>query len=187
MRESEGGVELRKRKGNRWNCSLRTGATVMLLVVAAVGCSGKEEQAVYRQFQKHKNEIVQMQETERLIFKEGEGNETILIVRYLPRESKTEERFLVMGTPATVVDMKTLALSRAGGKKPLKIARISSQDLPEDLRGIVPGWFVDYRLFYPKNSRNKFPVDFTVKGETKTLFFYKGPKYLIDRKSSVFK
>ncbi len=161
--------------------------TMVSLAVGMAGCSGKEEKAAYEQFQKHKSVIDQMQETEKLVFKAGEGNETVLLVRYLPRESKEGERFLVMGTPADRIDTALLVSSQADGKSPLKIVRISRRELPKDLRGIVPEWFVDYRLLYPKSGRQKFPVIFSVDGETKTLFFYKGPKYLIDGKASVFK
>jgi len=152
-----------------------------MLVLA--GCASKEDKTLFETVRNRSMGLETLQQTEEYIFSQGTENESILIVSYLRKNKKGKmgEEFVVAGTPAEMVDP---GKSEFDGKKPLAVRRISHRVLPDVLRRTIPSWFTVYHVTYPATLSRKASLVFTGKNDEKIgRFFYKGPKYLIDKKS----
>ena len=160
------------------------GAGLLLLLAGAIfsGCSSKEDRALYAKIRENSGRLTALQQSEKLIINQGKENETILMVTYLPDESSDMERFVISGTPAGRVNTATLARSEVEGRHPLKIQRVEKRELPVSLRKSTPSWFAIYRVTYPHSEKKKIAFRLSIDGVEKGLYFYKGPKYLIDKK-----
>ena len=152
----------------------------LLFVLLMQGCSQKDE-ALFQKVEKNAPLLNTLQHTQKAIFHQGDENETVLLVTHLPDKERKSELFIVAGTPDTKVTPEFLKTITIGGKKILSVKKISRNSLPAPIRKHTPSWFVTYRLEAPPLAAKKFPMSITLDGESRTLYFYKGPKYLIDR------
>lgn len=121
-----------------------------------------------------------LQQSEKILFRHGEGNTTVAIVSYLPKESKEGERFILSVYPEECVALRRMKLD---GQAPRAIEKISHTKLPEALRRHTPGWFDSYRILFPHTSDKKLTLSMedAVTGEVQTLLFAKGPRYLVTK------
>jgi hypothetical protein len=160
-----------KRKTWRW----LTAVVGALLLFG--GCASKRDRELFGEIRQKSPELRTLQQTEKAVFGEGEGNETIVLATYLPRESGKEgEAFILAVHPAGKLASSPF---RLGGFSPRSLRRISRNELPETLRRVLPPWFTLYRARFAPASTDRFTLTIlNEQGEKRSLLFSKGPKYL---------
>ncbi len=165
----------------RWGITTTIGSLAILLALSA--CASKEEVAAYRQFSKESSRLSLLQQSEKLIFRPGDANETIVLVHYLPTDDGEVEHLILAGNPSERFNDAAFRSSRLSGKEPLTVTKVSRGSLEESLQRVIPRWFSIYSVEYPGTTSSKFPLTLTIGKETKSVYFYKKPKYLINKKS----
>ncbi len=149
------------------------------------GCSSREEKVAYDRLQRKAETLQQLQKLEKVIFRPGTEDETIILIQYLPQKTSTEgeEHFIIAGTPADRITPSTIRGSSLDGRPLRSVRSVAHRALPPRVRQRIPRWFASYDVYYPLITKKKFPLSLTVGGERKILYFYKGPKYLIEKKT----
>jgi len=146
------------------------------------GCSSKEDRALYTKIHDESAKLSALQQSEKLIFHQGKENESIVMVSYLPNESGEEEKFIIYGTPSAHINTATLAKSTLQERHPTRVRKVGRGAIPASLRNSAPPWFVFYRVSYPASEAKKMQFGLSLGGEKRALTFYKGPKYIINKK-----
>jgi hypothetical protein len=141
------------------------------------GCAAKSDEKIYRQLQGRRADFAMLQQTQRAFFPHGEGNTTVAIVTYLPQASKEKEIFILSTYPPDELQVEKVKL---GDTLPERIEKLTQKELPAPLRKHTPNWFASYRLLFPHTASKKLPIHLEDKtGQSQTLLFIKGPKYLV--------
>ena len=162
-------------KGKRWMAAL-CGIGVLF---AAGGCASKEDRALYQRIHQRSPELRTLQQSEKVVFSEGEEDGTILLATYLPEEDAGGESFVIAVHPEGSVPVGRFTLQ---GKAPTGLRKIRHGDLPPQLAGTIPPWFAVYRLRFPEMSGKRFILHVAGPGgSSREIPFYKGPKYLVTK------
>lgn len=156
------------------------GTIALGMVLCLGGCAAKSDRQIYERLQGHRTEFSMLQQSEKVLFKHGEGDTTVVLVTYLPRESKEGELFILSAYPGDGVVLNRMRLADMA---PGKIEKISREELPDALRRRTPGWFSSYRILFPHVSGKKLTLTLqdATTGELRQLLFVKGPKYLVTK------
>ena len=164
-----------------WRNVLAACIWIVLGVGLMQGCSSKDKE-LYSKIHERSERFSSLQQSEKVIFHQGEDNETIVLITYLSGTDTENESFIIAGTPADKINTDALKKSQVSGKNPLKIEKIKRTDTPEYMRHNIPKWFTVYRVDYPKTAAKKLSLTLAIDGESRTTYFYKEPKYLINKK-----
>ena len=163
------------KKGKSW-IAVFCGIGVLF---AAGGCASKKDRALYQRIHQRSPELRALQQSEKVVFSEGEEDGAILLVTYLPKEDGGGESFVIAAHPDGSVPVGRFTLQ---GKAPAELRRIRHGDLPPQLAETIPPWFAVYRLRFPAMSGKRFILRVAGPGEaSREIPFYKGPKYLVTK------
>jgi len=163
-----------KMRGRGW-------PVILAMLLGMAGCTTKEDRVLFETVKTHSGRLRAAQQTEEIVFQPGTEEESILIATYLPKESGAEgEAFVMACAPGDQLHPGDFRLE---GKKALHIGRISHRLLPSSLKGSIPSWFETYRVLYPAVTQKRFSLSMEKGGKRYSRFFYKGPKYLVNKKS----
>jgi len=77
------------------------------------GCAGKSDQQIYRQLQAHREDFTMLQQSQKIFFRHGEGNTTVVIASYLPHSSSESEVFILSVYPPGEIRLSRVRLAEA--------------------------------------------------------------------------
>ena len=149
------------------------------VLFVAGGCTSKEDRALYRRIRQRSPELRTLQQSEKVVFPEGEAGGTILLATYLAQEDTGSESFVIAVHPEESVPVERFTLQ---GKAPTGLRKIRHGDLPPQMAGTIPPWFAVYRLRFPKVVAKRFILHVVGPGGSdRGIPFSKEPKYLVTK------
>ncbi len=149
------------------------------LLFAVAGCASKEDRALYERIHQRTPELKTLQQSEKVLFTDGDANGTIVLATYLPKADAREETFVIAVYPDESVPVEHFTLQ---GKSPSDLRKVRRKDLPRRLTETIPPWFAVYRLRFPQLHGKRFVLHVEGPGgASRDIPFYKGPKYLVTK------
>ena len=150
------------------------------------GCADKTDGALLDTIKKNSAKYNSLKQSEKVIFGAGTESEGIFFITYDSahcagrNDTRNSEIFYVSLSPVDSVRLDRLRMQ--GDIKPLSIRRISRSSLPATIRAPLPSWFTSYRVEFPYVNLKKFSIDAVgSNGEKKRFYFYKVPKYIVEK------
>ncbi len=157
-------------------------------------CSSKEGKELYKDLKQKKQYHRKILNTERIII-DHNGNKTLLTGTYLKqnhtKNNKTQELFIFgLNANEEYDDNRSINKSfhvRLNGKKPVSIKKIDKNNaLLKDV-SFISNWTDIYYIKFPYIDNRKLTLDFKSKYYGNgTLHFAKVPRYIFEKKKSIF-
>jgi len=155
-------------------------AIAVLLAVGLSGCGSKEDQLLYSKIRQRSPQLKTLQQSQKVLFHQGDENETIVLATYLPEAQERGETFFLSVYPGNRLAGRDPF--KLQGKDPDALSPVAHTSLPPDVRRTVPKWFSSYRVIFPPVRAKKMTLSIrNIDGEVQTALFFKGPKYLVTK------